>query len=433
LRAAFAEISWRAAPTAGAALIFTHETVAIPNPWRGLRGLPADVWLLFATTLVNRTGTMALPFLVLYLTQHMRLPAQTAGAALTVYGIGSLCSAPVAGRLCDRLGALRVMEISLFLSGALLLLFPLAHSFPAVLALTLAWSLAGEAIRPASLAALAETTAPEQRRAAVSLNRLAVNLGMSIGPAAGGLLATLSFPILFVVDGASSLAAGVVLAVASRRMTALRSARGVPVAEAAAVPQLSPRALADGRFLLFLAGSFLVGIIFFQHSAAMPLFLVRDLGLSAALFGILFLINTVLIVLLEVPLNLAMAGWPHRRTLVLGCILCGVGFGSMALASLPWHLVLCTLVWTFGEMILFPGTAAYVADVAPAERRGEYMGAYTMSFGLAFTVGPWAGTVVLERAGAVVLWSLMLVLGIAAAFVMSLAASRSAPGAAVTR
>jgi MFS family permease len=105
----------------------------------------------------------------------------------------------------------------------------------------------------------------------------------------------------------------------------------------------------------------------------------------------------------------------------------------MALASLPWHLVLSTLVWTFGEMILFPGTAAYVADVAPAERRGEYMGAYTMSFGLAFTVGPWAGTVVLDRAGAVVLWSLMLVLGIAAAFVMSLAASRSAPVAVATR
>ncbi|HEX8360906.1 MAG TPA: MFS transporter, partial [Longimicrobium sp.] len=141
----------------------------IPNPWRGLRGLPADVWLLFATTLVNRTGTMALPFLVLYLTQHMHLPARVAGAALTVYGVGSLCSAPFAGWLCDRLGALRVMELSLVLSGLLLLLFPLAHSFPAVLALTLAWSLAGEAIRPASLAALAETTAPEQRRAAVSL------------------------------------------------------------------------------------------------------------------------------------------------------------------------------------------------------------------------------------------------------------------------
>lgn len=397
----------------------------IPNPWAGLRGLPADVWLLFATTLVNRTGTMALPFLVLYLTQHMHLPARVAGAALTVYGVGSLCSAPVAGWLCDRLGALRVMELSLVLSGGILLLFPLAHTLPAVLALTLAWALAGEASRPASLAALTEVAAPEQRRAAVSLNRLAVNLGMSIGPAAGGLLATVSFPALFLVDGATSVAAGVVLAVASRRMTALRAAGGAQVVEAAA-PRVGPGVLADRDFLVFLAGAFLVGVIFFQHTGAMPLFLVDDLGLSSAVFGMLFVLNTILIVVLEVPLNLAMAGWSHRSSLVLGCLLCGAGFGGMALVSAPWHLVITTVVWTFAEMILFPGSAAFVADAAPAARRGEYMGAYTMAFGLAFAVGPWAGTVVMERAGSTVLWSLMFALGAAAALVMGLAA-RPAP------
>ncbi len=399
----------------------------IPNPWRGLRGLPADVWLLFATTLVNRTGTMALPFLVLYLTQHMHLPARVAGAALTVYGVGSLCSAPFAGWLCDRLGALRVMEMSLILSGLLLLLFPLAHTFPAVLALTFAWALAGEATRPASLAALADAAVPEQRRAAVSLNRLAVNLGMSIGPAAGGLLATVSFPALFLVDGGTSLAAGIVLAIASRRMVALRAAGGAPAVEREAGPRSGPGVLADRPFLLFLAGAFLVGVIFFQHTAAMPLFLVRELGLSSALFGMLFVVNTVLIVLLEVPLNLSMAQWSHRRTLVLGCLLCGAGFGAMALVSEPWHLLLTTVVWTFGEMILFPGSAAFVADAAPASRRGAYMGAYTMAFGLAFAVGPWAGTIVLDWAGGTLLWSLMLLLGAAAAIVMGIAARHADP------
>lgn len=403
--------------------------MAIFNPWRGLRGLPADVWLLFATTLVNRAGTMALPFLVLYLTQHLHQPARIAGAALTVYGVGSLCSAPIAGRLCDRLGALRVMEISLLGSGVLLLLFPLAHDLATVLGLVLAWSLVGEAVRPASLAALTETTPPEQRRAAVSLNRLAINLGMSIGPAAGGLLATVSFPALFLVDGGTTLAAGVVLAVASRRMAALRAAHGVPEVTAVSTPVLGPGVMRDRRYLLFLAGAFLVAMVFFQHNATMPLFMVRDLGLTSAFFGLLFVLNTLLIVALEVPLNLAMAGWPHRRALTLGALLCAAGFGAMALASQPWHLVLTTVVWTFGEMVLFPGAAAFVSEVAPPERRGEYMGAYTMSFGFAMAVGPWAGTIVLDRAGAPVLWSLALVVGVAAAGVLALAA-RPVPVAA---
>ncbi|HEX8361242.1 MAG TPA: MFS transporter, partial [Longimicrobium sp.] len=229
------------------------------------------------------------------------------------------------------------------------------------------------------------------------------------------------------VDGGTSLAAGIVLAVASRRMVALRAASGAPAMEREAGPRVGPGVLSDRCFLLFLVGAFLVGMIFFQHTAALPLFLVQDLGLSSALFGMLFVVNTIIIVLLEVPLNLSMAGWSHRSSLVLGCILCGTGFGAMALVSAPWHLVLTTVVWTFGEMILFPGSAAFAADAAPVSRRGEYMGAYTMAFGLAFAVGPWAGTVVLDRAGSTVLWSLMLVLGAAAAVVMWVAATRADP------
>jgi MFS family permease len=62
------------------------------------------------------------------------------------------------------------------------------------------------------------------------------------------------------------------------------------------------------------------------------------------------------------------------------------------------------IVWTFGEMFLFPSLAAYVTDVAPKSRRGEYMGLTQMAMSLAFAVGPWAGTAVLERFGGKTLW-----------------------------
>src|SRR4029079_17928368 len=114
-------------------------------------------------------------------------------------------------------------------------------------------------------------------------------------------------------------------------------------------------------------------IIFFQDQAAMPLYVVRDIGLSEKAFWFLFTINTWLIVLLEVPLNTATAHWPHRRSLALGALLFGAGFGSMALATGPLSLAATVVVWTFGEMILFPGASAYVADISPPARRGEYM------------------------------------------------------------
>ena len=99
------------------------------NPWRGIADLPRGIWIVFAATLINRSGTMALPFLVLYLTKSLEFAAATAGTAITLYGLGSLASAPLAGWLCDRIGPLWVIQGSLVLSGALLTALPAADGY----------------------------------------------------------------------------------------------------------------------------------------------------------------------------------------------------------------------------------------------------------------------------------------------------------------
>ncbi|HEU5248371.1 MAG TPA: MFS transporter, partial [Thermoanaerobaculia bacterium] len=172
--------------------------------WRDLRGMPRGVWILFATTLVNRAGTMVLPFLVLYLTRDLGFTGGQAGAVLFVYGAGALVSSALSGRLSDVLGPMHVIRDSLFLTGVILLVFPFARTHAAVVAMTLALSLAAEAFRPASLAVVADLVKPPQRKPAFALTRLAINLGMSIGPALGGFLATVSFRSLFLVNGASA-------------------------------------------------------------------------------------------------------------------------------------------------------------------------------------------------------------------------------------
>src|SRR5215469_10828686 len=106
------------------------------NPWRGLKDLPREVWILSAATLVNRAGTMVLPFLVLYLTRTLAISPARAALALTVYGIAALVAMPIAGRLADRLGPLTIIKISLFFSGVLVLVYPLAHDFAMILPLT---------------------------------------------------------------------------------------------------------------------------------------------------------------------------------------------------------------------------------------------------------------------------------------------------------
>ena len=237
---------------------------------------------------------------------------------------------------------------------------------------------------------------------------------MSVGPALGGVLAGISFRWLFLVDGGTSLLAGVILA-ASAFPPHRRAPREL---EDAIAPPLARSAHRDPRLLYFLAAMFPISFVFFQHISSMPVYLVRDLKLSESSYGLLFTINTLLIVFLEVGLNTATARWPHRRTLALGAALCGLGFGSLGWARDFRGAAATVVVWTFGEMLIFPGMADYLTDIAPVERRGEYMGLSQMMMGLAFMVGPWGGVQILASFGPRALWLLMLAFGLVAALLM---------------
>ena len=400
---------------------------SIPNPWRGLRGLPSIVWIVFATSLVNRAGMMALPFLVLYLTEHLGVAVSLAGLAVSAYGVGGVITAPIAGRLCDRIGPFTIMRGSLALTGLVLLVIPLVHSFAIVVALTFIWAIVADAGRPATLSALTETIPPEQRKAAIAVNRLGVNLGMSIGPAVGGFLAVVSFPLLFVVDGLTSLAAAGVLTTllwSSRR--SLAAVHRLAVEHDQREPHVAVDArqgrgvLRDRSAMAFFIGMFLVGLVFMQHQGAMPLYLVRDLHYRESFYGMLFMLNTLLIVAVEVPLNLAMSRWSHRHATMLGVLLFSIGFGALGVAHSAAAITVTVVIWTFGEMVLFPVSTAYVADLAPPGRSGEYMGAYSSTFSLALIVGPWAGTAALDRFGPVAAWAGVFVCGMVSLAVIAL-------------
>lgn len=383
--------------------------------WKGVGDLPRPVWVVFASTLVNRAGSMVLTFLVLYLTRERGYSPQQAGFVLFLYGLGAIVAAPLAGRLADRWGSVPLMRASLFLSGAMLLIYPLARTFPALVVATIALATLTESFRPAAMSFFGEVVEPSRRKSAFSVYRLAINLGMAIGPAVGGILATISFRYLFLVDGGTSLAAGVVLTLSGLTLPKKPAAGASPAPTTETRLRLATAAHADARFLFFLASVLPVVVVFFQHISSMPLFIVQDLGFTPRAFGLLFSLNCILIILVEVPLNAATSHWPHRRTLALGALLSGAGFGGMAFANNAATLAVTVVIWTFGEMFFFPASAAYATDVAPDSRRGEYSGLYTMTFSLAFALGPWAGTAVMQHAGARVLWGLTFLLGLISA------------------
>jgi MFS family permease len=182
--------------------------------------------------------------------------------------------------------------------------------------------------------------------------------------------------------------------------------------------------------MLFFATALLVNIVFSQHQGAMPLYLVRDLHYRESFYGGLFVLNTLLIVAFEVPLNIAMAHWRTRMSIGLAIALIAVGFGALAGATTTIPIAITVILWTFGEMIFFPTSVAYVAELAPPGKTGEYMGMFSSAMSLALIIGPWLGTFLLDRIGAPTTWGVMFLCGLLAISVL-LFSSATARGPSV--
>jgi len=181
----------------------------LKHPWSGLKNIPRNIWLISVTTLINRAGMMVLPFMALYAVEELEVSPAKAGLILAFYGIGAFISSPFSGKLSDRLGTLKLMKVSPFTSGLFLIAYSFITNFILFLTLSFLWAVLSEAFRPASLSFISNQVAPDRRKTAFALNRLAINLGMSVGPVIGGLLSSINFSLLFYVDGITSIAAGI--------------------------------------------------------------------------------------------------------------------------------------------------------------------------------------------------------------------------------
>lgn len=363
------------------------------NPWQGLKGLPRSIWMLSLSTLINRVGTMVMFFLTLYLVQGRGWREEEAATAMAVYGFGALVASPFSGRLADRIGHRRLLAWSLFTSALTILLIPYTGPRVLLYPLIFLWSALTQAFWPASMALITGLATPEQRKQAFVLHRLASNLGIAVGPALGGFLAHYSYTSIFWIDGLTTLF-GLVVLLAWVPDSPVDSHEGPP----------SGSGWRDRRLLGLLLGLLPAILVFTQIHGTLPLWISRDLHHGTRMFGLVFTFNTLLILLLEVAINTRMAFWTHGHQLALGALLIALGFGLTAFAGPLPLLALSVIIWSVGEMILLPASTDAAAALAPADRRGEYMGLYSMTWTLALTLGPWLGLLTYARLGPSFLW-----------------------------
>lgn len=386
-----------------------HATLA-----QNLRALPRGAWILFLGTFLNKFGTFVIPFLAIYMTS-LGYSKPQAGLAIAAYGCGVLCASILGGYLADHLGRRKTIVLSMFSGAAAMLCLSQAHSLETFALFASLAGLTCELYRPASSALLADLVPAGQRVTAFAAYRMAFNAGWAFGPAVAGLLAKKSFLWLFVGDAATSVLFGLVAFFALP--VGLRGTR----ASGALLDTF--RLLRDNRRLRQIAcAALLVGLVFVQAFSTMSLE-VMQAGFSTAVYGMVASLNGGLVVLCELPLTTITKRFPARSVIALGYVLIAAGFGSNALPRTIPLLVLTTVLFTFGEMISMPVASAYVADLAPTDQRGLYMGTYGLVWSVASICGPSLG-MLLFSINHTALWLVCAVIGTTAAGIIFMDTTR---------
>src|SRR5512138_2223980 len=372
-------------------------------------GLSPVFWTLIAGMFVNRLASFVATFISLYLRSRGYAP-DAAGRVVALFGVGILVAGPVGGTLADAIGRRATMLLSFVLGSVSVGAIGFVRDPTALAVLTFLASFTSELYRPAMSAAIADVVPFEHRARAWGLAYWAMNLGWTFGLALGGAIAARSFTALFLTDAATTLAFAAIVA------------RRVPETRPAGTHVHSPlaglaRVFGDGTFVVFLVLNLVALVVFVQFQLAAPVDMSAH-GVGPGTFAALLSVNGLGVVILQPLVGPALARKDLGRLLAASALFIGCGFGVNAFAGwlppLPVYLA-GVVLWTLGEVVGFPAGAAIVANLSPPELRGRYQGAFSMSWGVAFTIAPILGGEVLTRAGGPALWATCLAIGVAVA------------------
>ncbi|OSZ77680.1 MFS transporter [Chitinophagaceae bacterium IBVUCB2] len=376
-------------------------------------GLSKETWLLSLIMLINRSGTMVVPFMTLYLTSpEMGYSVGDAGIVFGLFGAGAFAGAWLGGQLTDKIGFYPVQLFTLFGGGLLFIVLGQMNTYPLICIFTFLLSFVNEAFRPANSTAIAFYSNENNRTRSYALNRLAINLGWAAGSALGGFIAHIDYELLFWVDGFTNIGAALLMWVV------LKPVNYKPAKKQKIDDPLIQSAYKDKTYLSFAFITILFACCFFQMFNNVPVYFKKELNFSEPFIGILMAANGIIIVLVEMVLVYKLEGKRNNIYYIsIGVFLVGVAFLLLNIpaAAVPVAISMIVLV-TFGEILSMPFMNSYWIARTQPSNRGQYAALYTMAWSVAQVLGPMGGAQLAEYSGFNILWWTVGIISIIASF-----------------
>ncbi len=387
-------------------------------------GLSKSTWWLALVMLINRSGTMVVPFMTMYLTQHMGVGISKAGFVMSIFGVGAIMGALIGGKLTDKVGYYYIQIVTLTGGGMMFIILGQMRSYLAICVCTFFLALVNEAFRPANSVAVAHYSKEENRTRSYSLNRLAINIGWALGGALGGIIATYNYSLLFWVDGITNISAAILLYLflaPSRNVETQVKKHDKEV--------LFNSAYKDVTYLIFIAMVFVFAMCFFQMFTTLPVFYKVEFHLTVLFIGLIMAMNGLIIAFFEMIIIFKLEGKrPHLHFISAGVILIGLSYVLLNVWFISYAMlaIIAMLLITIGEILSMPFMNSYWVLRTQANNRGQYAALFSVAWASAQAAGPLIGSLVAEKFGYKNLWMIIgIVCGVLAFFYWQLHLKRT--------
>ena len=384
--------------------------IAFQRYINNFKGFTREIWILAFITFINRAGTMVLPFLSKYLKEDLHFSYSEVGWIMVCFGTGSIIGSWLGGKLSDKIGFYKIMIFSLLTSGLMFFVIQFITSFVGLCVSMFLIMIVADMFRPAMFVSIGAYAKPENRTRALTLVRLAINLGFAAGPALGGLIImSIGYRGLFWIDGLTCIIAILIFWI---KVKEKKKSPFIDKKQPDAV--LTHSVFKDKPFLIFLFTCFVSGVLFFQVFTTIPLYHKEQFNLTEFQVGLLLTMNGLMIFFLEMPL----VSYVERhkiskvKVVAMGCFLMAIGLFLLLINTWAGVLILMMLFMTVGEMFAFPFSNSVALSRAPKGHEGRYMAIYTMSFSLAHIISSKVGMEIIEYHGYQVNWLVMGILGL---------------------
>src|SRR3990167_11088784 len=378
------------------------------------KGLSKKIWFLMVPIFINSLGDMIPLFLALYL-KNKNVSIAIIGVIISCYGAGGILGGYLGGYLSDKMNSYLVAIFSLFINAVLLIFLTVAAKQFYLLLIIFFLGLFNSAFRPAIMLLLTQLVDNKERTKVFGLRRVFINLGVSVGAVLGGLLATVNFKLVFIYNAVLCVVASLFLFKNLVNFTfSIAHDEKRYISQNKEVSLLT-HDLGKKYYWIMCLIMLLNVFIFVQLNATYPLYLKSHYGMNPYQFSLIFTLNTIMIVLIEVPLLNFLKKYNQHAVIATGSLMLCVGMALLPISKLISFAFILCVIWTVGEILFFP-TSLNMAISATPENQGRYMGIYQMIFSVGYFVGPMIGAFIYPYEEAKFLWAMCGFIGILSVF-----------------